>query len=440
MKSNITILSVMLCAIVTGQVLAANHKIKRGLLGADNVPKQTTLLRSALESGHHSPDSTVTRYDGIPVSKMEFSYNGDVIKETTYYRDHGTNTWNKNNSTEEYAFDANGNQILHIYTYNNNYAYKEEYSFSPKYGTLLWEKHSEYMDGKWTVEETSYQYDNNGFLIGGTVSQAGLSIPLTVTSTPDSLEIIASLGDTVYAKRVYHYDQGIVINRMDAFLPKAFKLLASETYYPLEDGTLQLDFATTYKYDDAGQLIEKIEIESVGTWTTGYTYDSTASMPPPPPPFDRYQKTEYAYDANGRKISELFSLSTDSGSYYSLYTERKYQYVNNRLETITDISNPSSPTNYITTTTFYYSADASIKSPEAAKVSNITATDGYITFIIPDQSAKTTLQLIDLTGRIILSKRAESGIPVPIPSLSGVYIYRILTESVSYSGKLLIRK
>lgn len=426
MKSKNTILSVMLCAIVTGQVFAANHhKIKGGLLGADNVPQKTTLLRSTLEPGHNSPDSAVTRVDGNPVSKVEFSYNissyGDLIKETTYIMDYGTNTWYKNNSTEEYGFDANGNQILYIYTYYENnvidYVYKEEYSFNP-YGMPLWEKYSEYKDGEWTVErEINYQYDNNGILIGGTASQEGVSIPLTVTGTPDNLEIIASLGDIVFAKMVYHYDWTATV-QPHLGLPQTIKLLASETYYPSkEDGTLQLGYATTYKYDDAGQLIEKTDIEGA----------------------DRYWKTEYAYNANGKKISELFSMSDNSGGPYILYTEREYQYVNNRLETITEINSLSTHKN-ITITTFYYSAGASIKSPEAAKVSSIIATDGYITFIIPDQSAKTTLQLIDLTGRIVLNKQAESGKPVATPSLSGVYIYRILSGSVSYSGKLLIQK
>jgi hypothetical protein len=458
MKTKITFLTLLLCSILSGQVFAENsvqrlngkpvmtqgrlfskmlkgnaqvNKRQKAQLRADNAANaaQTAAssLRSSLEPGHNRPDSATYRTNYGYEDKSVFSYKGDTIVETTYRKGHyvydpvedsynweDTDTWDtKDYYKEEYVFDTNGNQTLNIYSsYSNNaleWADKEEYAYNAN-GTPLSVKYFFFEDGEWVLNfDEVYLYDANGMLIGGSITEyyegIGTLYPLTVTGTVENFEISIVMGEMVVAKYVRHYD------------PATMKELASESYYLSEEGVMEFEESYEYTYDPAGRLIKVFE----------NSYN------------EYYYITEYTYNANGQILSITESEADSPDGPYTLYWKTEYQYSDNRLIKIEEIDYEDGRNEIFATTTFYYSGDTGIMSPEKTAL-KIYASDGYLTFDLPVQTADAMLQLIDLTGRTVSKTQTVSGKPVAIPSLrGGVYIYRILAGSATYNGKIIIK-
>ncbi|GHT36058.1 hypothetical protein AGMMS49574_27090 [Bacteroidia bacterium] len=393
-----TIIIILLSAFGTGQVLAENSA--------------TPPLRSYLEPGYNRPDSAIVSGDyGYNDNLIVFSYSGDTITETTYAKNIGT--WNKQNyRTESYAFDAKGNRILYIFSNHANNmvqrAGKEEYSFN-SFGMTLTEKYYNYNveDGSWmVVADNSYQYDASGLMIGGTSTEHGVSYPIKVSGTLENLVISATIGPLVVAQYVRHYD------------PATLKELASESYSLSDKGILELDMAYTYTYDAAGRLITKSENDMN----------------------EEFWETQYLYNNNGKRISSTEYYAERPTGPYILNSQTEYKFTNNRLDKIIQSYFSDDGSRRSDTTTFYYSGDAGVVSPDEAKVLRINASDGNITFVLPEQTTDATLQLIDLSGRTVLKTQAASDQPIAIPSLrSGVYVYRILAGRNTYTGKVYIQ-
>jgi hypothetical protein len=453
MKARMILLAVWLCIFVAGQVSAGNpvkqvngkpavtqtkfffkalknnekvHKGQKAHLRAANVVdvgQSTVPLRSILEPGHNSPDSAIVHNEDYRDSKTVFSYNGNTITEIWYgkegYYDDETYEWietgswdTQNYYQEEYAFDANGNQILSVESdYEDNvlvWSEKEEYVYNSN-NTPLSEKYYEWEDGQWTLwGEVSYQYDASGMLIGGSMYEDGETYLITASGTLENLEISIVVDGMTVAKYVRHYD------------PASMKELASEEYYLSEEGVLEFSYSYKYTYDAAGRL------------TTVFIngYDSY------------YEKYEYAYNANGKIISETeLSADTPDGPYSTLEWKTEYVYTNDRLEKIIEYNYYEGESHLDSTTTFYYAGGSSgNESIKAAAALSIHASDGYVTVVLPEQTAYATLQLIDLSGQTVLKTQVASGQPVAVQSLpDGVYIYRILAGANAY-GKIIIRK
>jgi hypothetical protein len=370
-------------------------------------------LRAYLEAGYNRPDSAIVSGDyGYNDNLIVFSYGGDTITETTYAKNNGA--WNKQNyRTESYAFDAMGNRILYIFSNHTNNmvqrAGKEEYSFN-SFGMALTEKYYNYNveDGSWmVVADNSYQYDASGLMIGGTSTERGVSYPIKVSGTLENLVISATIGPLVVVQYVRHYD------------PATLKELASELYSLSDKGVLGLDMAYTYTYDDAGRLITKLENNMN----------------------EEFWETQYLYNNNGKRISSTEYYAERSAGPYILNLQTEYEFTNNRLDKIIQSYFSDDGSSRSDTTTFYYSGDAGVISPDEAKDLRIDASDGNITFVLPGQTADATLQLISLSGQTVLKMQAASGQPTAIPSLrSGVYVYRILAGKNTYTGKVYIQK
>ncbi|GHT63155.1 hypothetical protein AGMMS50239_18510 [Bacteroidia bacterium] len=411
------------------------NKRQKAQLRADNTAgaEQTAApsLRASLEPGHSRPDSAIYHSTyGDYEKKSVFSYKGDTIIETTYDKGYyvynpeedyyiwvETDTWYlPDYQKEEYVFDTNGNILFYCNTGYENYILswgdKEEYAYNAN-GTPLSVKYFDFENDEWVLYyEQIYLYDANGMLTGGSIINYDEGIPypmpMTVSGTVENLEITIVVDGMVLAKFVHHYD------------PATMRELASESYYLSDEGVLELGMAFEYTYDAAGRLILELGNES-----------------------DYYfWKTEYAYNANGKKISETDYRGGETiNDPYILDDKTEYEYANNRLAKIMVYNYYNNENGELySTTTFYYGNGSSILSPEAAKVLGIYAADGYLTFDLPVQTANATLQLIDLTGRTVLKAQAVSGKPVAIPSLrGGVYIYRIIAESTTYNGKIIIK-
>jgi hypothetical protein len=285
---------------------------------------------------------------------------------------------------------------------------KEERVYNSN-GTPLSEKYYEWEDGQWTLwGEVSYQYDESGILVGGSMYEDGETYQITVSGTPENLEISIIIDGVTVAKYVRHYD------------PVSMKELASEEYYLSEEGVLELSYSYKYTYDAAGRLIAVFENED-----------------------DYYDKTEYVYNVNGQKLS-ITNLSADApDGTYILEWKTEYVYANDRLEKIIEYDYyDNGDGELFSTTTFYYADGTSGNKPlKAAAALSIHASNGYITVVLPEKTTYATLQLIDLSGRTVLKTRAASGQPVAVQSLpNGVYIYRIPAGTNTYRGKIIIRK
>jgi hypothetical protein len=380
-----------------------------GQVPGDNAAKAS--LRSYLEPGFNRPDSAIVSGDyGYSDNLIVFSYSGDTVTETSRARIAETGLWNTlNYRTETYAFDAYGNRILYMSSsYINNvlqWAGKEEYAFN-SFGMTVFEKYYNLVDGKWDIiGNVNYEYDKSGLLIGGSSTEKGVTYPILVSGTLENLVLTATLGSVVIAQYVRHYD------------PVTLKELASETYLPSKKGGMELDIAYTYTYDAAGRMTSKLMNDM-----NEYFY-----------------KTEYAYNGSGKRISATEYYTYDLDEPFSLNLKTEYAFTGNRLDKIAMTYHFADGSTRTSTTTFYYSRDAGVVTPEASKALRVYASDGHITFVLPEPAGKASLQLIDLSGRTVLKAEAVSGHPVAIPSLrGGVYVYRILSGGTSHSGKIYI--
>jgi hypothetical protein len=398
-----------------------NKRLKAQLRAsnAGDTEQTAVSMRSYLEPGHVRPDSAIA-IGGYGSEKAVFSYNGDAITEITYNRDEyydcETDTWIETDTwytddycKEEYAFDAYGYQTLYIHSYYRNNVpeacYKDEYAYNPN-GTPLSEKFYVWEDGEWTLYyEAAYQYGESGMLTGGSMSRYGETYPVTVSGTPENLEMSIVIDGIPAAKYVLHYD------------PATLRELGREEYYLSEDGVFGLSNVYEYTYDNAGRLTAEICL---------YPQDNY------------YWKTEYAYDAKGQKLSVTESEAECYDGPYSVYWKEEYEYAGDRLLRIVEYDCCDDGNSLYRTTALYYSDGPDIV-PPATPALRIRASGGLIFLDIPGQTDNVVLQLFDISGREALNTRVISGQPTSVQSIpDGVYVYRVLSGDNSYNGKLVI--
>jgi hypothetical protein len=429
---------VCLCAIVAGQVSASNAKQRpvskrmsfvskarksfgkisneRGMqLRADEADAANISLRSTLEPGHNKPDSAISYYGGeeqYPGTKSMFAYNGDVITETIY-SDYYDGEWHNMYNKEEYAFDAMGNRTLHIYwSYSNNelsWAEKSEYAYNPN-GTPLYEKLYEWEDDQWRIYfEMIYQYDAAGMLTGGTFYNADMgetTIPLTVSGTPENLELSIIVGGITYAKTILHYD------------PATMKLLSQE-YFETNEGTGVMEWYGTdeYTYDAAGRLLTEIE------WEEGYV-----------------NKQEYVYNVAGQKLTVIGSNADSKEGTYTVYDKTEYVYENNRLTQMKYYSDYADGLGLVLreTTVFYYAGGSG---NEQVRLAEVSVYPNPVTDVLTVSGAPAgaTLTIADLSGRTVGRQTlTDRHTVVSVTSLpAGIYLVIVRSDKGTETFKIV---
>jgi YD repeat-containing protein len=295
------------------------------------------------------------------------------------------------------------------------FAYKDEYAYNPN-GTPLYERFYDWKDGEWILySDMTYQYDSNGMLTGGSVyslDMGGATIPLTVSGTPENLELSITINGIIYAKFVLHYD------------PVAMKLLGRE-YFEIDEetGALEPDGVDEYTYDTAGRLLTEL-------W---YWNDDFAD------------KTEYVYDAAGRKLSVTDSRIESMAGPFVVYGRAEYEYAGDRLERIKwyyseyeDDSNPSSNFALREITVFYYGGSTGNGQVTLAGVSVYPnpATD---VLTVSGIQAGATLTITGLSGSAVLRKTlTDTQTTLSVSSLpSGLYFVTVRSGKGTATFKII---
>jgi hypothetical protein len=373
MNKNVFLLSVWLCSIMAGPALAEN-----------------TSLRSTLEPGHHRPDSAInyTVYKDEqqhPYTKSVFTYAGDTIKETVYRQKGNSGEWNKILGKEAYAFDASGNQKLFIdwYYYNGKlssvHKYESDYNSN---GMPLYDRSYSLYGDEWMLyAETTCQYDARGLLTGGTfflTDKGEEVVPLTVSGTPENLEVSIIINGSLYMKTVYHFD------------PATMKLLGMD-YFTVsgvigEERIATPAFSEEYTYDAAGRVLARL------FWNDLYSY-----------------KTEYAYDTAGHKLSETESDANSKVGPFAFSRKTEYEYAGGRLERIKryssmypeDGSIPASGSALHEIIVFFYSGDTGNGQVTLAEVS-VYPNPVTDVFTVSGVQAGATLTVTSLSGSTVL--------------------------------------
>jgi YD repeat-containing protein len=370
-------------------------------------------LRSTLEPGHNRPDSAINysvyENEQYPETKKVFTYAGDVIKETVYRQDWDSGEWNDVYYEEDYAFDAYGNKTLIIYrSYFDgelSWAEKDEYAYNPN-GTPLYERFYGWEDGGWKLgSDMTYQYDAGGMLTGGTLyslytDMGEVTIPLTVSGTPENLEISITINGVIYMKVVLHYD------------PTAMKLLGRE-YFEMDEETGELDpeGVEEYTYDTAGRLLTELYY-----WNDDYA-----------------DKTEYVYDAAGRKLSVTDSRMESKAGPFTVYGKTEYEYAGDRLARIKwyysyyeDDSGLVSGPDLREITVFYYgggTGNGQVTLTEVSVYPNPVAD----VLTVSGVQAGATLTITGLSGSTVLRKTlTDTQTTLSVSSLpSGIYFVTV---------------
>jgi hypothetical protein len=374
-------------------------------------------LRSTLEAGHNRPDSAIyySVYDNeqYPELKRVFTYEGDVIKETVYGREWESGEW-KNDVLyeEEYAFDIYGYQTLTINRWYSDgvfySGYKYEYAYNPN-GIPQYERYSEWKDGEWMLcSETIFQYDANGMITGGTFYDSYLGetiFPLTVSGTPENMELSFAVNGNIYAKLVIHCD------------PITLKLLGKEYFTVNEDtGTLEPDGVEEYTYDAAGRILTE------SYWNDNYT-----------------DNTEYAYDAAGRKLSVTESNAYTMDGFITVY-KTEYEYDGDRLARRKryDDYNDDSVLTLRDVTEFYYSGGTG---NEQTTLTEVSVYPNPVTDVltVSGVQAGATLTVTSLSGSTVVRKTlADTETTLSVSSLpSGIYFVTVRSGKETTTFKII---
>jgi YD repeat-containing protein len=410
--------AVYLCATMAGTVLAGNAErtmqLRTGEADAANVS-----LRSTLEPGHNRPDSAISYkfYENElqPYTKRVFTYAGDIIKEAIY-REWNNGEWNDlYYEEEEYTFDAYGNQTLSIcrWYYDRGISdYKYEYAYNPN-GTPLYERSYDWKDGEWKLDsDMTYQYDASGMLTGGTFcspyTTGGAVIPLTVSGTPENLEISITANETIYAKFVRHYD------------PVTMKLLGKESFGANEYTGVIDEFksAEEYTYDAAGRLLTELY------WNKDYAY-----------------KMEFVYDAAGRKLSMTQSDAKGKAGPFTFYGKTEYEYDGDRLVNHKWYLNDRDglgPTLY-EITVYYYAGGGT--GNEQAPFTEVSVYPNPVTDVLTVSGAQAgaTLTVTSLSGSTVVRKTlADTETTLSVSSLpSGLYFVTVCSGKGTATFKII---
>jgi hypothetical protein len=178
-----------------------------------------------------------------------------------------------------------------------------ESAYNPN-GTPLYESSYSWEDGGWALNsEVTYQYDARGVMTGGTFYDSNIGkviFPLTVSGTPENLELSVTINGIIYAKMVLHYD------------PRTMKLLGRE-YFEMDEetGVMRAGDTEEYTYDAAGRLLTELY------WDDDYA-----------------GKTEYTYNAAGRKLSVAKLNAKSKAGPFTVYDKTEYEYAGDWLERI----------------------------------------------------------------------------------------------------------
>jgi hypothetical protein len=375
-------------------------------------------LRSTLEPGHNRPDSAISYdvYDNEQHldTKSVFTYAGDVIKETIYRQDWESGEWNVVFHEDDYAFDAYGNQTLAINRgYSNgeiSWAEKIEYKYNPN-GTPLYEKFYIWENGEWILNtESTYQYDANGILTSGTLyshSMGETPFPLTVSGTPENIELSLTINRITYLRMELHFD------------PVTLKLLGSESFgMNGESGMMEFVGGEEYTYDTAGRLLTEFY------WDDDYAY-----------------KTEYAYDNAGRKLSATESSAESKADPFTVYRKAEYEYTGDRLARIKMYRDYKDGLGFTLSeiTVFYYAGGGT--GNEQATLTEVSVYPNPVTDVltISGVQAGATLTITSLSGSTVVRKTlADTETTLSVSSLpSGLYFVTVRSGKGTATFKII---
>lgn len=413
--------------------------------GEQTLSYMKMLNSSTLQLENYSRIETSYNEQGIKTGQVYYSWNETsqqwdysskseyTVDENGYYSSMAYYRWDSSQwvglTKSVYTNDANGN-ATHLDLYN-------------------WDSST----NDWSAfRKADYQYDSNGNQI-----EMIYFYPADeeVTSWVYQIRTTYSYNEddqmTQYA--IYQWDSDSLVwmeNERHDYLYNDNGKETSHVYYALNNTTNQMELVSKTKvtYDDSGKmtLYEGLSADSTGEFTvtdrTEFGYNSVN---------DLTSQTEYYYSSETHEIVQRFKYELEYNTDYlsSDLVIPETEEISNHDHMLTkytsyfewDGDTTHWDINY--STNYYYSAVNSEVNANRIDQKSFSLypnpTKGQITLKLKDDS-KATLEIYNLQGIKLMSKATE-GVQssFDLGLKSGNYLYQVIQNGESYSGRLLIQ-
>ena len=375
-------------------------------------------------------------------SKNELMYNTkDEIVQQIYYKSDSSDSW-VFNYKYDYAYDENGYKLSQI---NSN-----------------WDKSS----GNWVFFSRGIiANDIHGYPMADTISLWNVNnqvwdayslLEYGYDSAGNELQYIVSLWNTDSSKwnfknKIdYAYDvAGYKVLEIDYdWDPISYSWLNRIKYEFAPDTAGNDTTEITYHWNESNKIWQPyIKFQDTygenGLLThVNYRWDNVSLI------WGISDSTKNLYDLNGEIVSiSHYYLNKSDGTFHNLsLTEYSYDMYGNQTEQTFYNWDESgmdwAPKNRYSN---YYSAVApiqtSVRGPAVLDISLYpNPVEGYISFRLPGLTEPAKLELFDLQGKRVLERYVTSSDPVWVGNLnSGFYVYRLVYNGKSQSGKIILQ-
>ena len=401
------------------------------------------------------------------ISRKElYTYNaqGNVLqfRQMRYYN------YNLSAGTkEEYTYDANGNQaqLIHYYSWDKivgNWVdnYKEENTFNSNgLITLSFRNDWDKLTSQWVIKfktENIFNPDGQGTLSSTSKWDKNLSRWIVISKVERTYDLSGHQTLSI----------GSYLNETVSELENTMK---QESIYDINGNRTVLmlyqwdttskrwetDRKVEFTYNSAGILTKRVELfgNGYGGWMIvakwEYSYDSIGKITQMIGSWNRFgeeplyldTKYEYLYDSIGTCIQNTAYRWTEQSSEWDLDTSTKFIFDSKGNLKQEIYTNTAKNFNY-KTTRYYSEVETSITAP----VSSIEVkcfpnpASEYITFDIEDISQPSSVELIDMQGKKVVSQILPQNKQIQVSQLkSGMYFYRIQQNNKTYKGKVVVK-